>query len=103
MSAKTTNEAASNDNKLNAMDTKSRQASSSKITNDGFLDKRKKKVDIPYEIDYTLIKEKPKRKVSFNSPRNKTNFFNSATALANHSPISNSLEKKQKKSVEREV
>ena len=66
----------------------------SKIPNDGLLDKGKKKVDIPFDNDSALIKVKPKRKVSFNSLRNKTNFFNPETTPANHSPIRNTSKKK---------
>ncbi|TYJ97964.1 hypothetical protein E5676_scaffold234G00680 [Cucumis melo var. makuwa] len=64
---------------------------------------RKRKVDIPTQSDSVFNTEKPKRKVSFNSPSNKTNFFNPESAPANHSPSLSSLEKKQKVSRERSI
>ncbi|TYK01411.1 hypothetical protein E5676_scaffold29G001110 [Cucumis melo var. makuwa] len=70
-SAKEINEAAYNDNKLHAVDNKSRQGISSRISNDGLLDKGKKKVDIPLEFDTEIIKEKPKRKYKIKANQNK--------------------------------
>ena len=73
------------------------------ISNDGLLNKGKRKVYIPPQSDSTFINEKSKRKVSFNSSSNKTNFFNPETAPSNHSPSLNSPEKKQKVSRERSI
>uniref|UniRef100_A0A9I9CIB0 DUF4283 domain-containing protein n=1 Tax=Cucumis melo TaxID=3656 RepID=A0A9I9CIB0_CUCME len=55
-SATAINEAAYNDNKLHVVDNKSRQGISSRISNDGLLDKGKKKVD----IILNLLRRRPK-------------------------------------------
>ncbi|TYK05808.1 LINE-1 retrotransposable element ORF2 protein [Cucumis melo var. makuwa] len=99
----TLNEEVVNDNSLHATTIKSELKILSGISNDGSLDKGKQKVDIPSQLTSAFIYDKPKRKVSFNSPSNKTTFFNSDSAPTNHSPPLSSPEKKQRVSRERSV
>ncbi|KAA0058103.1 hypothetical protein E6C27_scaffold274G004110 [Cucumis melo var. makuwa] len=99
----TLNEEVVNDNSLHATTINSKLKILSGISNDGSLDKGKQKVDIPSQLTSAFIFDKPKRKVSFNSPNNKTTFFNPDSAPANHSPLLSSPEKKQRVSRERSV
>ncbi|KAA0058980.1 uncharacterized protein E6C27_scaffold98G001710 [Cucumis melo var. makuwa] len=97
------NEEVVNDSNLHATANKSRLEILSGIPNDGVLDKGKQKVDIQLHPNSALNLNKPKRKVSFNSPSNKTNIFNPDSAPANHSLSLSSPEKKQKVSRERSI
>ncbi|KAA0063660.1 hypothetical protein E6C27_scaffold329G001750 [Cucumis melo var. makuwa] len=97
------NEEVVNDNSLHATAIKSKGKISHRISNDCSLDKGKQKVDIPSQLTSAFIFDKPKRKVSFNSPGNKTTFFNPDSAPANHSTPLSSPEKKQRVSRERSV
>uniref|UniRef100_A0A9I9D488 DUF4283 domain-containing protein n=1 Tax=Cucumis melo TaxID=3656 RepID=A0A9I9D488_CUCME len=99
----TLNEEVVNDNSMHATAIKSKGKILNRISNDCSLDKGKQKVDIPPQINSAFIFDKPKRKVSFNSPGNKTTFFNPDSAPANHSPPLSSPEKKQRVSRERSV
>ncbi|KAA0045139.1 hypothetical protein E6C27_scaffold30G001380 [Cucumis melo var. makuwa] len=97
------NEEVVNDSNLHATVNKSKLEILPGISNDGVLDKGKQKVDIQLQPNSALNLDKSKRKVSFNSPCNKTNIFNPDSAPANHSPSLSSPEKKQKVSRERSI
>ncbi|KAA0037444.1 hypothetical protein E5676_scaffold808G00040 [Cucumis melo var. makuwa] len=97
------NEEVVNDSDLHATANKSKLEILPGISNDGVLDKGKQKVDIQFQPNSALNLDKSKRKVSFNSPCNKTNIFNPDSAPANHSPSLSSPEKKQKVSRERSI